>query len=101
MPGRWCAGVRAICVMGIHYDVSKRRLSFRRLPHKAEVGGYVSYSPHPVQHSSKSALAIALAGPGANLLLALVAGTALLFLPEIGRAVQQECRDRSRMPSSA
>eukprot|EP00456_Euglypha_rotunda_P083938 TRINITY_DN8380_c0_g1_i7.p1 TRINITY_DN8380_c0_g1~~TRINITY_DN8380_c0_g1_i7.p1 ORF type:complete len:172 (+),score=46.42 TRINITY_DN8380_c0_g1_i7:188-703(+) len=23
------------------------------------------------------------------------------FLPEIGRAVQQECRDRSRMPSSA
>eukprot|EP00456_Euglypha_rotunda_P038666 TRINITY_DN2972_c0_g1_i12.p2 TRINITY_DN2972_c0_g1~~TRINITY_DN2972_c0_g1_i12.p2 ORF type:complete len:103 (+),score=34.13 TRINITY_DN2972_c0_g1_i12:445-753(+) len=23
------------------------------------------------------------------------------FVPEIGRAVQQECRDRSRMPSSA
>eukprot|EP00456_Euglypha_rotunda_P072213 TRINITY_DN65245_c0_g1_i1.p1 TRINITY_DN65245_c0_g1~~TRINITY_DN65245_c0_g1_i1.p1 ORF type:complete len:112 (+),score=10.47 TRINITY_DN65245_c0_g1_i1:27-338(+) len=25
----------------------------------------------------------------------------LVLLPEIGRAVQQECRDRSRMPSSA
>eukprot|EP00456_Euglypha_rotunda_P093392 TRINITY_DN98603_c0_g2_i1.p3 TRINITY_DN98603_c0_g2~~TRINITY_DN98603_c0_g2_i1.p3 ORF type:complete len:103 (-),score=28.00 TRINITY_DN98603_c0_g2_i1:10-318(-) len=25
----------------------------------------------------------------------------LLSCPEIGRAVQQECRDRSRMPSSA
>eukprot|EP00456_Euglypha_rotunda_P010453 TRINITY_DN12634_c0_g1_i1.p1 TRINITY_DN12634_c0_g1~~TRINITY_DN12634_c0_g1_i1.p1 ORF type:complete len:108 (+),score=20.63 TRINITY_DN12634_c0_g1_i1:33-356(+) len=24
-----------------------------------------------------------------------------IFAPEIGRAVQQECRDRSRMPSSA
>eukprot|EP00456_Euglypha_rotunda_P002291 TRINITY_DN104445_c0_g1_i2.p3 TRINITY_DN104445_c0_g1~~TRINITY_DN104445_c0_g1_i2.p3 ORF type:complete len:134 (+),score=41.81 TRINITY_DN104445_c0_g1_i2:93-494(+) len=24
-----------------------------------------------------------------------------IYLPEIGRAVQQECRDRSRMPSSA
>eukprot|EP00456_Euglypha_rotunda_P063699 TRINITY_DN5396_c0_g1_i6.p2 TRINITY_DN5396_c0_g1~~TRINITY_DN5396_c0_g1_i6.p2 ORF type:complete len:106 (-),score=10.60 TRINITY_DN5396_c0_g1_i6:10-327(-) len=23
------------------------------------------------------------------------------YIPEIGRAVQQECRDRSRMPSSA
>lgn len=79
---RWGATLRAICVMGIHYDVPKRRLSFRRLPHKAEVGGYVSYAPHPVQHSSKSALAIALAGPGANLLLALVAGAALLFLPD-------------------
>jgi len=79
---RWGATLRTICVMGIHYDVPKRRLSFRRLPHKAEVGGYVSYAPHPVQHSSKSALAIALAGPGANLLLALVAGAALLFLPD-------------------
>eukprot|EP00456_Euglypha_rotunda_P006148 TRINITY_DN11047_c0_g1_i10.p1 TRINITY_DN11047_c0_g1~~TRINITY_DN11047_c0_g1_i10.p1 ORF type:complete len:179 (+),score=21.79 TRINITY_DN11047_c0_g1_i10:317-853(+) len=27
--------------------------------------------------------------------------TAVIFVAEIGRAVQQECRDRSRMPSSA
>eukprot|EP00456_Euglypha_rotunda_P092855 TRINITY_DN97908_c0_g1_i1.p1 TRINITY_DN97908_c0_g1~~TRINITY_DN97908_c0_g1_i1.p1 ORF type:complete len:137 (-),score=17.61 TRINITY_DN97908_c0_g1_i1:10-420(-) len=30
-----------------------------------------------------------------------VIGLALQSTPEIGRAVQQECRDRSRMPSSA
>ncbi|MBL0914467.1 MAG: site-2 protease family protein [Sphingopyxis sp.] len=79
---RWGATLREICVMGIYYDVPKKRLSFRRLPRKAEVGGYVSYSPHPVRHSSKSAIAIALAGPGANLLLALAAGAALLLLPD-------------------
>eukprot|EP00456_Euglypha_rotunda_P078987 TRINITY_DN75767_c0_g1_i1.p3 TRINITY_DN75767_c0_g1~~TRINITY_DN75767_c0_g1_i1.p3 ORF type:complete len:107 (+),score=32.61 TRINITY_DN75767_c0_g1_i1:206-526(+) len=28
-------------------------------------------------------------------------GSAATELPQIGRAVQQECRDRSRMPSSA
>eukprot|EP00456_Euglypha_rotunda_P091896 TRINITY_DN966_c0_g1_i23.p1 TRINITY_DN966_c0_g1~~TRINITY_DN966_c0_g1_i23.p1 ORF type:complete len:166 (-),score=42.06 TRINITY_DN966_c0_g1_i23:77-574(-) len=28
-------------------------------------------------------------------------GSVLIKVPEIGRAVQQECRDRSRMPSSA
>eukprot|EP00456_Euglypha_rotunda_P009466 TRINITY_DN1212_c0_g1_i9.p1 TRINITY_DN1212_c0_g1~~TRINITY_DN1212_c0_g1_i9.p1 ORF type:complete len:165 (+),score=20.62 TRINITY_DN1212_c0_g1_i9:200-694(+) len=33
--------------------------------------------------------------------LSCILGSALLFTAEIGRAVQQECRDRSRMPSSA
>src|SRR5947208_2359979 len=34
--------------------------------------------------------------------LSLMLGSVLvLMLPQIGRAVQQECRDRSRMPSSA
>jgi len=84
---RWQATLRAIDVMGIHYDVPKRRFSLRRLPRSAEVGGYVSYSPHPVRHSSKAAIAIALAGPGANLLLALVAGAALLFLPDPGACI--------------
>eukprot|EP00456_Euglypha_rotunda_P093324 TRINITY_DN98510_c0_g1_i1.p1 TRINITY_DN98510_c0_g1~~TRINITY_DN98510_c0_g1_i1.p1 ORF type:complete len:105 (-),score=13.43 TRINITY_DN98510_c0_g1_i1:10-324(-) len=32
---------------------------------------------------------------------ALVSSEEIVKLPEIGRAVQQECRDRSRMPSSA
>lgn len=75
--------LRAIYVMGIHFDVAERRLSLRRLPKKAEIGGYVSYAPHPVQHSSKKAILIALAGPAANILLALIAGlAALLLLPD-------------------
>src|SRR5207249_10675129 len=33
--------------------------------------------------------------------LVLIITSILSFISEIGRAVQQECRDRSRMPSSA
>lgn len=84
---RWQATLHAIYVMGIHYDVPKRRVSFRRLPRSSEVGGYVSYSPHPVRHSSKGTIAIALAGPGANLLLALAAAAALPFLPDPGACI--------------
>eukprot|EP00456_Euglypha_rotunda_P024669 TRINITY_DN20129_c0_g1_i2.p1 TRINITY_DN20129_c0_g1~~TRINITY_DN20129_c0_g1_i2.p1 ORF type:complete len:351 (+),score=21.42 TRINITY_DN20129_c0_g1_i2:81-1133(+) len=39
--------------------------------------------------------------PVQNLTYGMQVGTSTLYWGEIGRAVQQECRDRSRMPSSA
>ena len=68
------ADVHAIVALPFEYRTKQRRLRLKWRAGRADLGGYVSYTLDRIDARRKH-MAIAVAGPVANLVLALLAGT--------------------------
>lgn len=69
----WLGGrVDQICVIGICYDVRLRRWTWGSMGGAQDMGGYVLGELDPVTATSRQDMLVAMAGPAANVALALI-----------------------------